>query len=83
MLFNTVFLVSATQYQKNINTWAFNSLTPILVLVGIKNYPSVEFILRNSTFFHVFLKHDTIPNHHHHGEPFAPPTEWIRQMRPI
>ena len=31
-----------------------NSLTPILVLAGTKNYRSVEFLLRNSTFFYVF-----------------------------
>ena len=31
-----------------------NSLTPILVLAGTKNYRSVEFLRRNSTFFHVF-----------------------------
>jgi hypothetical protein len=31
-----------------------NSLTPILLLAGIKNYRSVEFLRRNSKFFCVF-----------------------------
>ena len=31
-----------------------NSLTPICVRAGIKNYCSVEFLRRNSTFFRVF-----------------------------
>jgi hypothetical protein len=29
----------------------FNSLTPICLLAGTKNYPSVGFLLRNSMFF--------------------------------
>ena len=39
-----------------------NSLTPICLLAGIKNYRSVEFLRRNSTFFSFFLKqHNTTP----------------------
>ena len=40
-----------------------NSLTPICIRVGIKNYRSVEFLCRNSTFFLHFSKHKTTPNH--------------------
>jgi len=62
-------------YFKSLVDTVFNSLTPIFVWAGTKNYRSVEFLRRNSTFFSRFSKHNTTPNHHHHGEPFAPPTE--------
>ncbi len=53
---------------------ALNSLTPICIRAGIKNYRSAEFPRRNVLFLR-FLNHNTTPSHHHHGEPFAPPTE--------
>jgi hypothetical protein len=48
-----------------------NSLTPICVRAGTKNYRSVEFLRRNSTFFSVFRNTTQPPTTPHHGEPFA------------
>ena len=41
-------------YFKSLVDTVFNSLTPIFVWAGTKNYRSVEFLRRNSTFFPVF-----------------------------
>jgi hypothetical protein len=49
-----------------------NSLTPICLLAGTKNYPSVDFLRRNSTFFSRFGNTTTTHKQHHHGELFAP-----------
>ena len=53
------------------NGRSINSLTPICVRAGTKNYRSVEFLRRNSTFFPVFRNTTQPPTTPHHGEPFA------------
>ena len=51
------------------NLIAVNSLTAICNQAGTKNYPSVDFLRRNSTFFLV----STTDKQHHHGELPPPP----------
>jgi hypothetical protein len=48
-------------------------------LAGTKNYPSVDFLRRNSAFFLV----STTRKQHHHGELPLPPAAWILQLDPI
>ncbi len=59
-----------------------NSLTPICVPAGTKNYPSVDFLRRNSTFFLVSA-HTTTHKQHLHGELLPPPAARILQLDPI
>jgi hypothetical protein len=50
--------------------WELNSLTAKSVLAGTKNYPSVDLLRRNRTFFLVSTTH----KQHHHGELPPPPS---------
>jgi hypothetical protein len=61
---------------------SLNSLTPICVPAGTKNYPSVDFLRRNSTFF-LISAHTTTHKQHHHGELPPPPAARILQLDPI
>jgi hypothetical protein len=55
------------------------SLTAKSVLAGTKNYPSIDFLHRNSTFF----RDSTTHKQHHHGELPPPPAARILQLDPI
>ena len=55
---------------------SFNSLTPICLLAGTKNYPSIGFLRRNSMFYH-FGSTTTTHKQHHHGELPPPPMAWL------
>ena len=84
--FNTVYsckvrkMVQRTiEKKKAFRSVSVNSLTPICVPAGTKNYPSVDFLRRNSTFFLVSTTH----KQHHHGELPPPPAARILQLDPI
>ena len=60
-----------------------NSLTPICLLAGTKNYPSVGFLRRNSMFFYRFGSTTTTHKQHHHGELPPPPAARFLKLDPI
>ena len=62
---------------------AVNSLIPIRVWAGTKNFCSVAFLRWEQYQNSVDDQHNFPHKHHHHGVPFAPPMGWDLWIRPI